>query len=34
MIASHAISTASILVTNDAADFRDIPGLPLVNWIV
>jgi tRNA(fMet)-specific endonuclease VapC len=34
MIAAHAISTASILVTNTAADFRDVPGLSLDNWVV
>ena len=33
MIAAHAIATGSTLVTNNEADFRDIPGLPLVNWM-
>jgi tRNA(fMet)-specific endonuclease VapC len=33
MIAAHAISTASILVTNNQADFRDVPGLGLANWV-
>ena len=33
MIAAHAISTASILVTNNQADFRDVPGLTLANWV-
>jgi tRNA(fMet)-specific endonuclease VapC len=32
MIAAHAIATASILVTNNIADFRDIPGLQLEDW--
>jgi len=32
MIAAHAMSTNSILVTNNLADFRDIPGLQLENW--
>jgi tRNA(fMet)-specific endonuclease VapC len=34
MIAAHAISTGSILVTNNIDDFRDISGLSLENWIV
>jgi tRNA(fMet)-specific endonuclease VapC len=32
LIAAHAISTSSVLVTNNGADFRDIPGLKLENW--
>ena len=32
MIAAHAISTSSVLVTNNGADFRDIPGLSVENW--
>ena len=34
MIAGHALSTASILVTNNEADFRDITGLTIENWAV
>jgi tRNA(fMet)-specific endonuclease VapC len=34
MIAAHAISSRCILVTNNEADFRDIPGLSLENWVV
>jgi tRNA(fMet)-specific endonuclease VapC len=33
MIAAHAISSGSILVTNNVADFRDIPGLGIENWM-
>jgi tRNA(fMet)-specific endonuclease VapC len=33
MIAAHAISTNCILVTNNEADFRDIPGLQMDNWV-
>ena len=29
MIAAHAIASRSVLVTNNVADFRDIPGLSL-----
>jgi tRNA(fMet)-specific endonuclease VapC len=34
MIAAHAISTGSILVTDNEADFRDIPGLSMENWVM
>ena len=34
MIAAHAISSHSILVTNHLADFSDIPGLSMENWVV
>ena len=34
MIAAHAISSHSILVTNNLADFSDIPGLSMENWVI
>lgn len=34
MIAAHAISSGSVLVTDNKADFRDIPGLKVENWKV
>jgi tRNA(fMet)-specific endonuclease VapC len=34
MIAAHAISSGLVLVTNNTADFSDIPGLLLANWVV
>ncbi|MEX0645104.1 MAG: type II toxin-antitoxin system VapC family toxin [Parvularculaceae bacterium] len=32
MIAGHALSTRSILVTDNVGDFADIPGLAIENW--
>jgi tRNA(fMet)-specific endonuclease VapC len=32
MIAAHAMSTNSILVTNNVTGFQDIPGLAVENW--
>ena len=34
MIAAHAISSRSVLVTDHVTDFRDIPGLTIENWAV
>jgi len=34
MIAAHAIASGCVLVTDNVGDFRDIPGLPIENWIV
>ena len=34
MIAAHAISSHSVLVTNNLADFSDIPGLSVENWVI
>jgi tRNA(fMet)-specific endonuclease VapC len=33
MIAAHAVSTMSTLVTSNETDFRDIPGLQFENWL-
>jgi tRNA(fMet)-specific endonuclease VapC len=33
MIAAHAISSESVLVTDNVDDFRDIPGLTIENWV-
>ena len=32
MIAAHALASGSTLVTDNDADFRDIPGLKIENW--
>lgn len=32
MIAAHAVSSGSVLVTNNETDFHDIPGLTIENW--
>jgi tRNA(fMet)-specific endonuclease VapC len=32
MIAAHAMSARAVLVTNNAADFLDIPNLAVENW--
>jgi tRNA(fMet)-specific endonuclease VapC len=34
MIAAHAIASGCVIVTNNVADFRDIPGLTWENWVV
>ncbi|MSP03178.1 MAG: type II toxin-antitoxin system VapC family toxin [Acetobacteraceae bacterium] len=34
MIAAHAIACGAVLVTDNVADFRDIPGLSYENWII
>ncbi len=33
MIAAHAIATSSVLVTDNAGDFQDIPGLKTEIWV-
>jgi tRNA(fMet)-specific endonuclease VapC len=32
LIAAHAVALGCILVTNNEADFADIPGLVIENW--
>ena len=34
LIAAHAVSTGTILVTNNEADFKDYPGLVVENWAI
>src|ERR1700742_464761 len=34
MVAAHALSTGSTLITNNIADFADIPGLSVENWSI
>ena len=33
LIAAHARSVNAVLVTNKEADFRDMPGLVVENWV-
>jgi tRNA(fMet)-specific endonuclease VapC len=33
LIAAHALALDVTLVTNNEADFRDIPGLSVENWV-
>ena len=34
LIAAHALATGLTLVTSNEADFADIPGLKIENWMV
>ena len=34
LLAAHALSIGAIVVTNNEADFADVPGLKIENWTV
>jgi tRNA(fMet)-specific endonuclease VapC len=34
LLAAHALSIGAIVVTNNEADFADVPGLKVENWTV
>lgn len=34
LLAAHALSIGAIVVTNNEADFADVPGLRIENWAV
>jgi tRNA(fMet)-specific endonuclease VapC len=34
LLAAHALSIGATVVTNNEADFADVPGLKVVNWTV
>lgn len=34
LLAAHALSIGAIVVTNNEADFADVPGLKIENWVV
>ena len=33
LIAAHAVAIEAVLVTNNASDFQDYPGLTIENWV-
>lgn len=34
LLAAHALSIGAIVITNNEADFADVPGLKVQNWTV
>ena len=34
LLAAHALSIDAVIVTNNEADFADVPGLKVENWTV
>ena len=34
LLAAHALSIGAIVITNNEADFADVPGLKFENWTV
>jgi tRNA(fMet)-specific endonuclease VapC len=34
LLAAHALSLGAVIITNNEADFADVPGLKVENWTV
>ncbi len=34
LLAAHALSIGAIIITNNEADFADVPGLTVENWTI
>ena len=34
LLAAHALSIGAIVITNNEADFADVPGLTIENWTI